>query len=109
MSNLFNEKFVRKHVLDGVNTEFWKLILKAVDREITHLDEMHLKQMRDYAELSAEQCKIEIVIYNTKREYFEKMKEMPSMMIAKFTSPQQIEEDLDVYEKPEDFLPKKEE
>lgn len=106
MIDISDENFVRKNLSKGVRTDFWKILTAIIDKNIEHLDSMHLKQMKDFERLTGEECKMEIAIYNTKREYLIKAKELPKTTIAKLVGKVAEVENFDPYRKYEDFLPK---
>jgi hypothetical protein len=106
MIDISDENFVRKNLSKGVRTDFWKIITAIIEENIKHLDSIHLKQMKDFEQLTGEECKMEIAIYNTKREYLVKLKELPKTTIDKMSGRVAEVENFDPYRKSEDFLPK---
>lgn len=75
-----------KEVLSiGQETEFWKLLCRAIDDSIAHLNvQQDGDAMKD---LPSEQYKIESELLKAKRKYLVHLKALPKLLIAYLTQP----------------------
>lgn len=76
-----NPKSVIKIMREGYDSEFWRLICQAIDENLEDLD----AQLIDYAgsceEIPSEEVKIFMSTYQAKKNYLQKLKETPSLIV----------------------------
>jgi hypothetical protein len=101
LSNPKDKKNIQKTLRQGAATEFWQIILQALDESIQYLqNQQDSEEMR---ELSSEQYKVENEILKAKRANLKILKELPSTIMGWLENPDQSEPEFDPYNKPEDF------
>ena len=90
-----NKENIKEILSQGIATEFWSILLQALDESIIHLQkEQDSDDMRD---LPAEQYKVEAEILKAKRANLHKLKDLPTSIIAWLIQPDQSEPNFDPY------------
>lgn len=86
-----------KLMRDGVDSDFWKALVEAIDENIEDLTRLHLEDQKDFADYSAEECKVRVLVYNEKKQYLDDLKSLPRLIANSFGEPEPIDESMDVY------------
>ena|SRR3990167_2888634 len=97
-----------KAILDrGAKTEFWAIILEALDETIVHLqDELNGENIQG---LPADEYKFYNELLKTKIAYLNKLKRFPQTLGTWIAEPNQTSPNFDPYLKPADFIRKSKE
>ena len=99
---------IRKIMRKGMDSEFWRIMMKAIDENIEIVDRVFLYDMRTkFVELNAEECKVQMMTYLAEKAYLEQLKDLPLSIIGEVSEIKTKPENVDVYSKAEDFIPKK--
>lgn len=85
LNNPKDKESVQETLKLGIKTDFWKLILQALDDSVEHLN--NLKASEDFKDLPPDRYKLESEIVKAKKEFLEKLKGMPTTLINYLESP----------------------
>jgi len=101
----FESKKIVKVMREGANSEFWQIIKSSIQESLDILEKNLIQDLPEFADILAEECKIEILTYNAKKKYLTKLLDTPKNIAAEYMPEVTEEEDFDVYDKPEKFMP----
>lgn len=104
-----DDKHIEKILREGAVSEFWEIIKEALDENIENVDRMILTELEDLEDMPAEEFKIRLSILREKKKHYAMLKGTPYLIVQSLGEPEKLIDDLDVYDKKEDFLNKNEE
>jgi len=94
MSNLKSKESKQEILRNGIKTDFWKLILNALDDSIKRIED----NQKDISELPADQYKLENELIIKKIEFLKTLKKTPDNLIDWLEETDNKEDDFDPYE-----------
>ncbi len=103
LKNPADSKNIQEVLRQGMNTEFWQIITQAIDDNIENLQEQ--MDSDKLLALPPDQYKLENEVLKEKRRHYQKLKELPLILIDWLQNPNQNEPELDPYATSEDFGP----
>jgi hypothetical protein len=83
----------------GKQSEFWKLLLQALEKSIKKLEAD--RDGEDLKELPNDQYKVENELIKAKIQYLKKLMETPDSIVSWLQDPDNSSVEFDPYEKPE--------
>ena len=91
-----DEKAVIYSIIDlGIKSDFWKIILQAIEESKEHLDR---RDDEDLRELPAEQYKFECELIKVKKKFLDKLAELPEAIKGNLESEEGKPVNLDPYD-----------
>lgn len=101
-----NKKDIERIVREGASSEFWKVMVRAIDENIETLDRVFLSELKGFGDLQSDECKVRLMTYLAEKAHFEHLKDLPLLIIGEVKDVKEVKEKYDVYDKAKDFLPK---
>lgn len=103
-----DKNYVRKTIIEGASSDFWKYLKLAIGDNLQFLQELFLKELEDINEKDPNEVKLTLTTYLVKKTYLEKLLNLPLDILESIDDVKETDDvDDDPYNKDEDFLVKK--